>query len=120
MSNYSKKLIQQVWEKGIIIQGYDPEMYRKDVCNAWICYTEFGKNTEYGWSIDHVLPLNKGGKNDIINLRPLQWQNNQSKGDDYPTYKAIITSEGNKNIEKEQNFTVNEDLQKQIKKLYNL
>ncbi len=118
--NYSEQKIQQVWEKGIIVEGYDPAMYRKDVCGAWIKFTEFGRDTEWGWSIDHVFPISKGGNNNLINLRPMHYKNNISKGDNHPEYKAVITSESNKNVTKEQSFTVNEQLQKKLKQLYNL
>lgn len=120
MSNFSDSLIQKVWEKALTVEGYNSKLYRKDVCGAWIKYSDYGKETDYGWTIDHVYPTAKGGKDDFINLRPMHWKNNHSKGNDYPTYKVVITSDDERNIMKEQSFTVNEELQQELKKLYNI
>lgn len=120
MSNFSDSVIQKVWEKALTVEGFDPKLYRKDVCGAWIKYSDYGKKTDFGWNIDHVYPTAKGGKDDFINLRPMQWENNHSKGNDYPTYQAVITSNGNHNVTKEQSFTVNKELQKELKKLYKI
>jgi hypothetical protein len=74
----------------------------------------------YGWEIDHVLPLSRGGDSDLRNLRPMQWENNRKKADDYPEYSTSVTSDGNKNIYADQYYTVNEPLQKELKKLYKI
>ena len=49
----------------------------------------------------------------------MQWKNNVSKGDDYPEYMSAIQSEGNKNIEKEASYTVNDSLQQELSEYYN-
>ena len=59
----------------------------------------YGEESEYGWEIDHVLPLSKGGTHDISNLEPLQWQNNRTKGDNYPHWNTKITSSDVHNTE---------------------
>ena len=116
-----------VWEKGQVVDGFNPDLYRKDPCGAWIVWDKFGiQDNIYGWEIDHIYPKSRlkerGFKEDTIsdirNLRPMQHQNNASKGDDYPSYTAIITSEGNKNIEKERNLTVNPATREIIEQLY--
>ena len=56
----------------------------------------------------------------LINLRALQHQNNTSKGDDYPSYTAIVTAEANRNVERMQNLTVNEKLRNQLKQHFQL
>lgn len=108
-----------IWDKGIVVEGYDKKLYRKDAAGAWIAYAEYGnRDSIMGWEIDHIWPKSKGGKDDIDNLRPLNWKNNDSKGDDYPVYKTAVIAEGNKNIPKEEERTVNENLQIKLKKLY--
>jgi hypothetical protein len=120
MTDFSEAQIQAVWEKGNEVENYEPNDYRKDVVGAWMQRTQYGQKTKLGWSVDHVYPESKGGDEDIDNLRPMHWENNLSKSNDYPDYKAVKTSEGNSNIDKENNFTVNNDLQLRLKQLYNI
>lgn len=115
MANFTKEQIQQVWEKGLTVDGYDKNKYRQDFCGAWIQRDQYGKETTYGWEIDHVYPSSKGGTDDLKNLRPMQWENNRSKGDDYPEYTCAITSMDNKNVSTDIGKTVNQDLQSVLK-----
>ena len=55
-----------------------------------------------------------------LNLRALQHENNASKGDDYPSYTAVVTSEGAENIQSWKFLVVNAKKQEVLKKLYNL
>ena len=72
--------IQAVWQKGTHIPGYDPNLFRRDVCGAAMSFSEHGnRNHEYGWEIDHINPVDNGGKDNLYNLQPLQWRNNASK-----------------------------------------
>lgn len=117
---FSNELIQKVWEKGIPVENYNPEKFRIDSAGAWIVRDQYGQETDYGWTIDHIFPECKGGSNDLLNLRPMQWENNNSKSDDFPDYKAVITRSDNKNIRSEQNLTVNEGIQKQLNLLFGI
>jgi hypothetical protein len=47
-----------------------------------------------------------GGSDDVSNLLPLHWKNNVAKSNRYPEFKTVVTSIGNKNIEKERSWTV--------------
>lgn len=116
---FSNEIIDKVWKKGITVNGYNPDLYRQDFCGAWIMRSEYG-NTEniLGWVIDHVYPTSKGGTDILLNLRPMQHQNNLSKSDDYPSYTAVIVAKDNKNIESTSEFTVNKELQKQLSDIY--
>ena len=62
-------------------------------------YSLYGKTeSDYGWEIDHIRPKSMMGSDFISNLQPLQWQNNRSKGDNYPSFETVVSSSGNKNI----------------------
>jgi hypothetical protein len=70
-----------VWKKGKIAGSNDAGKWRKDECGAWIGFDAYGnRNSQYGWEIDHIVSQDHGGSDAISNLRPLQWQNNASKG----------------------------------------
>lgn len=112
--------INKIWEKGRIVDGYDPAIIRKDACGAWILKGERGKTTLYGWEVDHVFPVSLGGDDRLINLRPMHWENNRSKGDDYPSYTARIQADGNKNVENQSQYTVNEELRNKLKQIYKI
>lgn len=117
----SEESINKAWEKATKVDGYDPTQFRKDACGAWIIRNHYGLRTSmYGWEVDHVYPLSLGGDDSDDNLRAMQWENNNFKGDDYPSYKAAIQSEGNKNIRIEGQFTVNTALQETLALLYHI
>ena len=74
--NYSQEIVQKVWEKAKVARAHDPFLLRKDLLGAWILRNQFqNRESEYGWEIDWIKPLEEGGKMEISNLRPLQWEN---------------------------------------------
>lgn len=118
---FDENLINRVWNSARVEEGYNPDRFRKDVCGAWIIRNQYGRtDTIYGWVIDHIYPQALGGKDDIFNLRAMQWENNRSKGDDYPVYKAVVRAEGNKNVYVDSQFTVNEDKQQLLSSRYSI
>lgn len=71
---------QPVWNKGVIIPGYDPRVWRRDAYGNNIRFQDYGnRQSEYGWEIDHVIPVSQSGTDDLQNLRPLQWEANAAR-----------------------------------------
>ncbi len=72
-----------VWEKGSVIPGLNPDVWRRDACGTWMRYADHGDTTSaYGWEIDHIIPRSRGGQTILSNLQPLHWRTNRHKGDD--------------------------------------
>ncbi len=118
MANFSQEIINKVWQNGIVVEGYDYNKFRKDSCDAWIQKDKYGLEENLGWEIDHVYPSSKGGTDDLENLRPMHWQNNRSKADNYPSYQCAVKSNENKNVKSEESRTVNNALQETLKNIY--
>lgn len=101
MADYSKAQIEEAWENATIVNGYNPNVFRKDPCDAWIRHDSYGKENDYGWNIDHIIPktlFNNNGYDFELNRRAMHWKNNASKSNDFPLYNSVVTSDGNKNI----------------------
>lgn len=118
MANFTDDKINTVWDNAQKVDGADPKIWRKDVCDAWINRDQYGNESDYGWEIDHALPVAKNGTDHTSNLRAMQWQNNRSKGDDFPNYTASVTADGNKNVERKESKTVHQDTINRLKELY--
>ncbi len=84
--SFAQSTVLAVWKKAAAIPGEDPGVARRDTCGARIEYLQYGKQTTYGWEVDHIKPLAKNGNDDLSNLQPLHWENNSHKSDDYPNW----------------------------------
>lgn len=116
---FNEETKREVWKKGLIVEGYDATMFRKDACGAWIMWDKYNAtDNPFGWEIDHIFPQSCGGGDELENLRPLHILNNRSKGNDYPSYTAVVTADGDKNIPTEKNLVVNKNTRAVLNDIY--
>lgn len=82
-STWTPEEIEAVWKKGQTIAGEDAAKVRMDWCGARIERNKYGDTTDNGtgWEIDHIKAQANGGGDEIGNLQPMQWQNNNAKSD---------------------------------------
>lgn len=117
----NEQLLDEVWRRGIPVEGCDPAKIRKDCCGAFLLRSAYGNRySDFGWEVDHILPQSRGGDDNLRNLRPMQWRNNLSKGDSYPDYESVVTSSDNSNVDSLVIRSVNADIQKELSALYGL
>lgn len=77
--------VNMVWQKAKRIANSKTDSFREDICGSIIAKSAYGKTAhEYGWEIDHIKPVSKGGTDQIDNLQPLHWETNRAKSDTYP------------------------------------
>ena len=94
---FSEYTIKKVWDKGSIVSGNDPNVWRKDQCGAWIGRSYYGnRNSQYGWEIDHITPESLGGSDELTNLRPLHWENNVTRQNG--RLMCTVTASGTNNV----------------------
>lgn len=83
--SFGSTTVGEVWKKGKVIPDYDPKVWRYDICGKPIKFSEYGNtDSKHGWEVDHIKPVAKGGSDDLVNLQPLQWENNRTKSDEFP------------------------------------
>ncbi len=82
MKNYKNRK-DEVWDKGKVLRGKNPNLYRQDKNGNTIYYHSYGKNSEMGWEIDHSKPKSKVGTDHLNNLNPLKTIDNRKKSNKY-------------------------------------
>lgn len=104
---FKQEIIDYVWQKAEPQPNNNPDVFRKDYAGAWICREKYGdRKSEFGWEIDHLKPISKGGTDELFNLLPLQWENKVQKGDEYPVWNTSKSSEGNNNVNMKRSWCV--------------
>lgn len=68
------------WTACDAIPGLDPRDWRRDAYGFALYRADHGKQTEYGWEIDHIVALAAGGRDTLDNLRALHWKKNRQLG----------------------------------------
>lgn len=127
MQKFTNDIVELVWQKGRIVEGYDPAKFRQDACGAWITRDKYGdKFNNFGWVIDHICPLSllerhkvpEEAIDDIVNLQPMQWANDSSKGESYPIFWASRYGVEGDNISLVQSFIINDAVRNAVDKFY--
>jgi hypothetical protein len=62
------------------LDGFSPAVYRVDDYGNLLVWSDHGKQSEYGWEIDHRTPSAAGGSDSLDNLRALYWRVNRQLG----------------------------------------
>lgn len=65
--------IVEVWRKAIPVKHF--ELYKKDRFGSLMFFDDYEIESENGWFIDYVVPIKKGGTEEIENLQPVHWKN---------------------------------------------
>lgn len=91
---FDENVVQYVWDKKAkVVLGQDPNVVRKDYVGAWIKRKEYGQQSEYGWSIDLILPVNLGGdERNLKNLYVCHWKNYDARDHAYPNWTSVYTA----------------------------
>lgn len=71
--SYDDFTIVEVWRKAIPYRRF--ELYKKDSFGSIMFYDDYGIESENGWVIDFIVPIEKGGKDELENLQPVHWRN---------------------------------------------
>lgn len=83
----SKEFAIQFWEavysnNDLVSDCFGNQIYKDNYGNTTLKRRNpRGESFYYGWAIDHILPISKGGDNSLNNLEIMNWMNNAEKAD---------------------------------------
>ena len=131
MSDFTEDQLDAIWKKAKVVEGLDAEKFRLDAADALMARDKYGEEGYmFAWQVDHIYPkarLKKLGVkeelwDDLRNLRPMNAKNNESKGDDYPDYKASYEYDRDQgeNKEVESHWTIKASVQDGLAALFGL
>lgn len=83
---YSEDFLRAVFGKARPIFGGVSAEWRMDAFGRTIRFSQYGDTSPdgFGWEVDHIVPVAKGGLTVLSNLQPLHWHNNRQKSDKLP------------------------------------
>lgn len=84
----------KAWNNAKPIRGKNPDTHRQDPNRDTMYKNSYGKNSDMGWEVDHIIPRSRGGSDATHNLQALSTSTNRSKGDSL--VKKSRHSKGNK------------------------
>jgi hypothetical protein len=87
---YTKNGIDEIFAKGKIVMGQNPTLYREDENNRLMYRHSYGKQSDMGWEIHHIMPFTGEGTDAISNLRPLHTRSS-TKFSKWTPKKKLIT-----------------------------
>jgi hypothetical protein len=90
--------IQSAWDKGYLVERFDPRKWRKDACGAWISREQYGnRNSRFGWEVVCPPPATPGEAVNPSRLQPLQWKNAASNQNGNP--RCLVQAYGGENLD---------------------
>lgn len=76
---FDETIIEAVWSRAPVSSEHPP--MRVDAYGSLIWKEGYGNtNSRFGWEIGHKRPPSVGGKDELENLQPLQWENIRRNG----------------------------------------
>lgn len=78
--DFSEETINLVWNKGKTIPDFSSAVWRWDDFGRVMLRSAHGnRDHQYGWEIDHIVPVASNGSDALSNLRPLHWESNLAR-----------------------------------------
>ena len=118
MANFTDDEINAAWDNAKKVDGKDPDKYRQDSSGAWMQRDRYGKEESFGWEVDHMFPESLGGDKNLANIQALQWENNRTKSNDFPSYTTSVSSDGDKYVKKDLKWKFTDSFINALKQLY--
>lgn len=114
---WTAQQIEEVWNKGEIVNDFNPQLYRKDYAGALMFWHNFIPQPKLNdsieslnWTIVYERPITNGGDKYTKNLVPMNNNNAVTKGNNFPSWTTTTTydSKKRKNIFKKKSWKYKE------------